>query len=394
MKVVYKVILLLSVLPIIIVCADSNKEKAELVDRGEEGSSSIQIKKAFPALKFMRPVDFQTPDDATNRVFIVEQRGVISSFTNLENVKEKTTFLTIEDKVDDSRNEMGLLGLAFHPNYSVNGLFYVNYTTATTTIISRFQVAADNPNIANTDSETVLLEFTQPYRNHNGGQLAFGPDGYLYIAVGDGGSAGDPQNHSQNRSNLLGNILRIDVDKVDNGLNYAIPEDNPYVNNTNFRNEIYAYGLRNPWRISFDVDTGILWAADVGQNKIEEIDVIESGKNYGWNIMEASECYNAESCDQTDLILPVFEYLQTNGDVSITGGYVYRGEAIPSLKGKYIYGDFVSGRIWALTTDLDTRLSNELLIDTDITVSSFGTDMNNEIYFCSFDGYIYKFQEN
>ncbi len=393
MKVVYKVILLLSVLPIIIVCAGSNTEKEELVDRGEEESSSIQIKKAFPALKFTRPVDFQTPDDATNRVFIVEQRGVISSFTNLENVKEKTTFLTIEDKVDDSRNEMGLLGLAFHPNYSVNGLFYVNYTTATTTVISRFQVAADNPNIANADSETVLLEFTQPYRNHNGGQLVFGPDGYLYIAVGDGGAAGDPQNHSQNRSNLLGNILRIDVDKVENGLNYAIPEDNPYVNNTNFRNEIYAYGLRNPWRISFDVDTGVLWAADVGQNKIEEIDVIESGKNYGWNIMEASECYNAESCDQTDLILPVFEYLQTNGDVSITGGYVYRGEVIPSLKGKYIYGDFVSGRIWALTTDLNTRLSNELLIDTDITVSSFGTDINNEIYFCSFDGYIYKFQE-
>jgi len=393
MRFIYKIVVLLSILPIIIVCADESGEKVNEKNK-ETPSSSIQIKKAYPGLKFKRPVDFQEPNDNTNRIFVVEQRGIISSFSNNETTTKKIIFLDIENKVVDFRNEMGLLGLAFHPNYKDNGLFYVNYTTANTTRISRFQVTANDSNKANPSSETILMEFSQPYRNHNGGQLAFGPDGYLYIAVGDGGSAGDPKGHAQNRENLLGNILRIDINKVENGLNYGIPDDNPYVDDTNFRKEIYAYGLRNPWRISFDVETGALWAGDVGQNKIEEIDVIEKGKNYGWNIMEASDCFKADSCNKTDLIPPVFEYAQTNGDVSITGGYVYRGNAIASLKGKYIYGDFVSGRIWALSTDLNTKLSNELVIDTDITIASFGTDASNEIYFCSFDGYIYKFQEN
>ena len=222
--------------------------------------------------------------------------------------------------------------------------------------------------------------------------MAFGPDGYLYIATGDGGSGGDPQNNSQNRSNLLGKILRIDVDSPQGGKNYGIPTDNPFAGNSDgHAEEIYAWGLRNPWRFSFDPETGRLWTGDVGQNRFEEVDIIEKGKNYGWRIMEGFACYNPPSgCDQTGLTLPVVEYGRDQG-ASITGGYVYHGGNVPELAGKYIYADFVTGKIWGLTYNSPTDLNNELLLNSGKNIASFGVDSNQELYICSFDGSIYRF---
>ncbi len=356
--------------------------------------NSIVIQNAFPNLRFSRPLDFQSPSDGTNRIFIVEQGGTIKVFPNDETASESTNFLDIQNNTV-SENELGLLGLAFHPNYSANGLFYVTYTPSSDlAVVSSFRVSSSDPNVADPNSETILLRIPQPFTNHNGGQLAFGADGYLYFASGDGGSAGDPQGNAQNLTNLLGKILRIDVDRTENGLAYAIPADNPFLSSGSARHEIYAYGLRNPWRFSFDVQTNVLWAGDVGQNEIEEIDIIENGGNYGWNTLEGTRCFEADTCDTNGLIAPVFEYDQTAGDRSITGGYVYRGQLIPSLQGLYIYGDFVSGRIWGLSTNLGGELTNQLLISSALFISSFGTDANNELYVCAFDGAIYKFVEN
>src|SRR5699024_3373620 len=234
------------------------------------------------------------------------------------------------------------------------------------TVISEFQVSSSNPNQAQKNSETELLAFQQPYGNHNGGQISFGPDGYLYIATGDGGSGGDPHGNGQSRKTLLGKILRIDVNGTEDGKNYAIPPDNPFFDNEqSFREEIYAYGLRNPWRFSFDPDTGQLWAGDVGQNQYEEIDIIEKGGNYGWNIMEGNYCYGANNCDQSGLIPPVWEYEHSNGNRSITGGFVYRGPTLDGLTGWYIYADYVSGRIWALDASNPANTTNKLLLQAD-----------------------------
>lgn len=358
---------------------------------------NISIKDAFPNLTFKMPVEFVSPADGTNRNFVVEQKGKILVFANNENVESTETFLDIESKVT-AGGERGLLGLAFHPAYKDNGFFYVNYTrnnSGLETVISRFRLSKTDPNKADATSEQILLTFKQPYNNHNGGKVAFGPDGYLYIAVGDGGSGGDPQKNGQNRTTLLGKILRIDVDQKSRSLQYAIPRDNPYKNNTDgYREEIYAYGLRNPWRFSFDKETGKLWAGDVGQNKIEEIDIVEKGRNYGWNIMEADECFENPNCDKSNLVLPVWSYRQgpMTGN-SITGGYVYRGTGIPTLQGKYIYGDYVTGNIWALTPVEDGKYSNALLLKHKGMISSFGEDSSNELYVCSYgDGKIYKFE--
>jgi len=357
-------------------------------------SISVSVKNAFPNLSFTKPLDFQSPNDGTDRIFVVEQGGIIRVFPNNESQSEHSLFLNISNQLVN-RDELGLLGLAFHPNYSSNGFFYLMYTpTDELAVISRFQVSSDNANVASNDSELVLLEIPQPFANHNGGQLAFGPDGFLYIASGDGGSAGDPQGNSQNLSNLLGKILRIDVDNTANGLNYDIPSDNPFITNNNARSEIYAYGLRNPWRFSFDVNTDLLWLADVGQNELEEIDIIENGGNYGWNTKEGTRCFISATCDNIGLIDPIFEYEPINNDRSITGGYVYYGDSTPSLKSLYVYGDFISGRVWALTTNLNENLSNQLLVDLGFNISSFGTDNFNELYICGFDGNIYKLIEN
>jgi glucose/arabinose dehydrogenase len=348
---------------------------------------------AFPGLTFRRPVDLQHPEDQSDRLFVVEQAGIISVFPKDFTVLSKKTFLDITARVDDGGNEEGLLGLAFHPGYKSNGYFYVNYTAANPdrTIVSRFKVSAD-PDVADPASELVLLSFNQPYSNHNGGQLAFGPDGFLYIAIGDGGSGGDPQNHGQDLKTILGSIARIDVDHASGARNYTIPGDNPFKGNTSgYSEEIYAYGMRNPWRMSFDAQTGQLWAGDVGQNSYEEIDLIVNGGNYGWNIMEAKHCFRA-NCNQSGLKLPVWEYPRSEG-ISITGGYVYRGSLFPSLKGRYIYADYGSQKVWALDVSDMNNPGNTYLFTADFAIASFGVDRDNEIYLCGFDGRIHTLEK-
>jgi len=349
---------------------------------------SFQAANAFPGLSFQRPLGFYVPDDGSKRIFIVEQAGKILT---IYPDSGSGLFLDIQDRVDDSGNEMGLLGLAFHPDFSGNGLFYLNYTGPEGTVISEYKISSEDTEKADPESEKIILAFSQPYSNHNGGQLAFGPDGYLYIGTGDGGSAGDPGDNGQNRETFLGNILRIDVDGSQDGLAYSIPGDNPFFNNDQgFLQEIFAYGLRNPWRFSFDPASGRLWAADVGQDQIEEIDIIEKGKNYGWNIMEGSRCFEPPSdCDARGLVLPVYEYDHSQGS-SITGGYVYHGESLPVLKGIYVYADFVSGNIWGLSYTPEETVRNFILAETDLNISSFGLDENNELYFTAFDGNIYQ----
>jgi hypothetical protein len=253
---------------------------------------------------------------------------------------------------------------------------------------------ADDADQADRNSELVLLEVAQPFSNHKGGQLAFGADGYLYIGLGDGGSGGDPFGNAQNRSSLLGKILRIDVNSPSAGRNYGVPVDNPFAGNSlGYREEIYAYGLRNPWRFSFDPPTGKLWVADVGQNQREEIDLVEKGKNYGWNIMEASLCYSPSTgCDQTGLELPVWEYGRDEGS-SVIGGFVYRGLTVTGLYGAYVYGDYGSGKIWALRYDGTSAPVNTLIAATSLSITSFGVDENNKLYFAAFDGKIHKLNQ-
>ena len=354
---------------------------------------ALQI--AFGGLTVTRPVDLQHAGDGTNRVFIVSQPGTIYVTPTTASVPSGKIFLDISGRVLDG-GEQGLLGLAFHPQYSTNGYFFVNYTAESPrrTIVSRFRVSMTNPDSADASTELRIIEFDQPYANHNGGQVTFGPDGFLYIATGDGGSGGDPQNNAQNKRALLGKILRIDVNATSGGRNYAIPSTNPfYQNDSLYSEEIYAYGLRNPWRISFDSMTGRLWAADVGQDVWEEVDIIELGMNYGWRITEGMHCYSPSSnCSLSGLTLPVWEYRHSSSDgCSITGGYVYRGSGSPSLQAKYILGDYCSGRVWALSYDGINPASAEVLLDTRLAISSFGSDKNGELYICSHvDGKIYS----
>jgi len=355
-------------------------------------NTSYKVITAFPKLSFKRPVDLQHAGDNSNRLFVVEQEGLISVFPNDPAVAAKTIFLDIRTEVQDQGNEQGLLGLAFHPNFETNGYFFVNYTATNPerTVISRFKVS-QNPDQADPTSEQVILTFAQPYSNHNGGQVSFGTDGYLYIAAGDGGSGGDPHGNGQNRAALLGKILRIDVDKQENGNLYGIPPDNPFANNTSgYRQEIYAYGMRNPWRFSFDASNGRLWAGDVGQNSHEEIDIIENGGNYGWNTMEAKHCYSpGKDCNTAGLIMPIWEYGRGYG-VSVTGGFVYRGPTLTGLTGKYIYADYSSKWIWTLDyADINNPI-NTGLVQADFEISSFGVDQNNELYLCGFDGKIHR----
>lgn len=364
--------------------------------------AQVMIEDAFPNISsFSRPVDLQHAGDGTNRLFVVEQSGRIHVFDNFSEVSQRELFLDIGDVVRDGGEE-GLLGLTFHPDYENNGYFFVDYTatnpqgipTNSRTVIARFKVDGSNPNRADRDSMVVVLEVNQPFGNHNAGQIAFGPDSLLYIALGDGGSGGDPDNNGQTRQTLLGAILRIDVDNPAAGAEYGIPEDNPFVGNAQgFREEIYAYGLRNPWRFSFDPVTGWLWAGDVGQSTREEIDIITKGGNYGWRIMEGFLCYNPSSgCNTSGLELPIWDYGRTLGQ-TVTGGHVYRGSAVPNLIGLYIYGDFGSGRIWALSYDGNNSVENMELMNSNLSISSFGTDQAGELYICAFDGRIYRFKE-
>ena len=362
-------------------------------------ASKPNVEKAFPNLQFSRPVFITHSGDGTNRLFIVEKRGRIQVIPNDSNVTEKTEFLNIVDRVRSEESELGLLGLAFHPNFKDNRYFYVNYTTGypdhRRTYISRFRASNSNPNYANPNTEVVLFKFDQPYDNHNGGMLAFGPDGYLYIGVGDGGSGGDPHNNAQNLYRVLGKILRIDVDNPNSEKSkpYSIPADNPLADNTEgYDEEIWAWGMRNPWRFSFDPVTGLLYCGDVGQGEYEEVDIIYGGKNYGWNAFEGNHWYVYRDTTGFNITMPVKEYSHSKGN-SITGGYVYYGQSQPALLGAYIYGDYGRGKIWMLRYENGQVIQDESLIGTGVNISSFGVDENQELYFCDYSyGWIWKFE--
>jgi glucose/arabinose dehydrogenase len=329
---------------------------------------------------FRRPVDVQDPGDG--RLFVVEQRGrirVVQGGAVLPDL-----FIDLTDRVGVFGNEQGLLGLALHPDFASNGLLYVNYTDLNgDTVISRFQLSAD-PSRADPSSERTLLQYDQPYPNHNGGGMAFGPDGYLYIGSGDGGSAGDPHGNGQRLDTFLGKLLRIDVDHGDP---YAIPPDNPFPS----RPEVWAYGLRNPWRFSFDPLTGDLYIGDVGQNQWEEVDFQAGGSpggaNYGWSILEGTHIY--EGGATVGLTLPVAEYSH-DVNCSVTGGVVVRDPSLPELEGVYLYGDYCSGLVWGLVRDPSGAWLSAVLFQTGFNISSFGKGQAGEVYLLDHNGALYR----
>ena len=354
--------------------------------------AAMRIERAFPDLSFERLTNLVQPDDGRNHLFVTEQMGRILAFPNDQRAARAGVFLDISDRVSEANLEEGLLGLAFHPNYKNNGLFYVYYSAASPrrSVLSRFSVKPDNPDEADPNSEFVIMEIAQPFGNHNGGQIAFGPDGYLYICLGDGGSGGDPLGNGQNRGTLLGSILRIDVDGTSPGRNYRVPPDNPFVGFTGFRDEIWAWGIRNAWRFSFDEHSGAMWVGDVGQDRWEEIDVVSRGLNYGWNIMEGDHCFSPSTgCDTTGLERPIAEYDHSDG-CSVTGGYVYRGRGMPALLGAYVYADFCSGKIWGLRYDGESVTEHMLLDDSPLSISSFGQDLAHNSYVLSWNSGIYR----
>jgi glucose/arabinose dehydrogenase len=352
-------------------------------------SQVIESQVAFPNLHFLEPVGLVQPGDGSNRLFILEKAGVIRSFENSSQTATADVFLDISNRVVSTGGEQGLLGLAFDPMFRDNGFFYVYYTMENPfrTVLARYSTSIENPQVADPSSEMILITIERKTNYHNAGQLAFGPDGYLYIAVGEGG-----QDYAAPvKTSLLGKILRIDVSAQSEGRNYAIPPDNPYFNNSDgLQEEILAYGFRNPWRFSIDPESGVIWSADVGPENWEELNIIEKGKNYGWPRMEGNHCYppSDSGCDQTGLTPPIWEYGHDAG-VAIVGGYVYHGSRIPELKNEYICGDFGVGRIWSLKYDGTNLVSSKVLIDVGPTISSFGVDANNELYYCSLNGSIY-----
>ncbi len=378
-----------------------------------EAGPFVGLRRVYPNLRFNRPVYLTAAGDNSGRLFVVEQDGVIRVFNGVANaqndeedataaIKNSTVFLDISEKVSRRGNEEGLIGLAFHPDFVNNGQFYVHYSLKTdelgrnrrprpaSNVIAKYQVSDADPNRADATSEQVILTQSQPYSNHNGGMIEFGPDGYLYVTFGDGGSANDPQGNAQNLTNMLGSIIRIDVDQKSDGKNYAIPDDNPFVDVPDAAPELWAIGLRNVWRFCFDRADGSLIAADVGQNKIEEVNVIEKGGNYGWNRFEAHETFNAETeLAHGEHAQPVAIYGRSWG-ISITGGYVYRGNDFPELQGRYFYGDYASGNLWAMLKDDQDVWQSELVRRTGRSIASFGEDDRGELYVLSFDGGIYQ----
>jgi glucose/arabinose dehydrogenase len=346
-----------------------------------------QFEPIIEAGDLQRPVLLTHAGD--ERLFVIEQVGRIRIIEDGQLLE--TPFLDIQPKVTRAGNEQGLLGLAFDPNYAESGAFYVNYTSREgdgDTVVARYQVS-DDPNVADPDSEQVILNIEQPYENHNGGMLAFGPDGYLYIGMGDGGAGGDPLGNGQNLGALLGKMLRIDVSTEP----YSIPEDNPFVDNADAMPEIWSYGWRNPWRFSFDRETGDFYIADVGQGEIEEVNFQPAdstgGENYGWNVYEGSQPYEGGGDDAEAYVFPFTEYDHSQG-CSVTGGYVYRGTAVPELVGRYFFADYCSGVIWTAQRDGEEWMIEEFA-SWGAQISSFGEDVNGELYVLTFDqGQIYK----
>ena len=345
-------------------------------------SASISLQPVATGLS--SPLDLEQPPDNSGRLFVVEQGGFIRIIQSGALLAQP--FLDLSSKIvpNFAGTEMGLLGVTFHPAFQQNRKFYVNYVRSNAgqfqSVISEFQASATNPNLADPVSERILLVVNQVsnFPNHKAGQLAFGPDGFLYFGLGDGGSGGDPFGHGQNTNILLGKMMRIDVNSTSPGLPYAIPADNPFVNGGGLP-EIFAIGFRNPWRFSFDLPTGRLFVADVGQDKFEEIDIVQKGGNYGWNIMEGMHCFNPPTgCNMTGLQLPIVEIPHPEGQ-AVIGGFVYHGTALAGLQGQYIFGD-LNGKIWSLQEGPPGTFTRTLLNDTALTISSFGQDQSGELY--------------
>ncbi len=358
--------------------------------------SRIHLGLARIATGLSKPLLVTNAGDGSGRLFIVEQTGRIRIIKGGKLLD--TSFLDLSASVSGG-NEQGLLGLAFHPGYRSNGKLYVSYTDrAGTSIIREYRVSSSNADRVNGASGRTLLRLRQPYSNHNGGNIAFGPDGDLYIGFGDGGSAGDPGNRAQDLGSLFGKLLRIDVNRRTGTLPYGIPATNPFVGRAGL-DQIWAYGLRNPWRWSFDRKTGDLWIGDVGQDTWEEVDraLASNGRNagrglnFGWKAMEASHCYAPSSgCSRTARTLPLTEYRHTNGRCSITGGFVYRGSDYPDLAGAYLFADYCSGEIWWVDRGASRGTAPRLALDTDALITSFGQDEAGELYLTDGNGSVYR----
>jgi glucose/arabinose dehydrogenase len=369
----------------------------------------VALKLAFPNLTANRPIWLCEAPDRNRRLFLAEQDGRVWILPTDRNSTNRQLVLDISDRKTHVANEEGLLGFAFHPKFKSNRKLYVHYSghNPRRSIISEFQISKIDPNRADAASERILWEIPQPYDNHNGGPIVFGPDGYLYIGLGDGGTIqGDPHNNGQRLDTLLGKILRIDVDGKTSGLQYRIPKSNPFVGTNEAQPEIFALGMRNPWRMSFDRKTGKLWAGDVGQEKWEEIDIIEKGGNYGWRLREGFHPYKTNdgpaSVNWTDPIVeyphnPAWATNHVGSGMSVTGGYVYRGKKLPHLYGVYLYADFVSCTIWGLRYENKRVTTQGVLVfnPTDVkrNIASFGEDESGEIYILAFDGKIYELVE-
>lgn len=359
--------------------------------RNEGGADpAVTLIPLFQNVPLSQPLDMHLHPSDDSRWFILQKTGEIIILDADTPGGSQGLAIDLSSRVDDS-GEGGLLGMTFHPSFTESGDVFLSYTVTgeglapLTSIISRYHMAPDG--IINPSSEAVILSVDQPYTNHNGGCIAFGPDdGFLYIGFGDGGSGGDPKGNGQDTTTIPGSILRVDVN---GGAPYEIPAGNFFAGSSTDRPEIWAWGLRNPWRFSFDRQDRKLWAGDVGQGAWEEIDIIEGGGNYGWNIMEGNHCYGTVTCDTKSLILPVLEYNHDEGDRSITGGYVYRGSDLPALSGKYVFGDFISGRIWTMDASAPSSGLN-LLADTSLNVVSFAQDHSGELYVVDFGGHLFR----
>lgn len=363
---------------------------------GPPSAETVAFPEAFPHLESVdRPVGMvEMPGHG--RFLLILQAGHVLSFANDEGATELSEVLDWRDRVRTEGSEEGLLGIALSPTFEDDGYVYLYYIASEgerRSIVSRFEVAGEGENLRiEPDSELIILEVPQPFDNHNGGQLAFGPDGMLYIALGDGGAGGDPHGNGQNRGTLLGSILRIDVRNAREGEPYRIPDDNPLVSASDARGEVWAYGFRNPWRFSFDMEDDTMWAADVGESTREEINRVEAGGNYGWNVMEGFTCFTSSDCDAGGFELPVVDYARDGGHCSVTGGYVGRGEAAGTLTGYYVYGDYCSGTVWAIPADAEAGSQPEPieLRGSGSPLPSFAQDLAGQIYILSFDGRIYR----
>ena len=353
-------------------------------------SSGVALVRVFENVAFDRPLAVLQAPNNSDIWYVVEQAGRVLRIDDgggkINSTALVDILVDIRARVHSEQNETGLLGMAFDPHFVENGRVYLSYTRnndSLESVLTRFE-SKDNGKTLKAQQEQVLFSIKQPFSNHNGGDIHFGPDGYLYYGLGDGGAGGDPKGNGQNKQTLLGAVLRIDVS---GSKEYKIPKNNPFINGPG-KAEIFAYGLRNPWRWSFDRKTGELWLADVGQNHWEEINHIKRGGNYGWNLREGKHCFSG-NCKQAILIDPVVEYSHDEG-CSVTGGYVYRGKAIPSMNGFYLYGDYCSGTIWGFDVEKKGDMESRVLLNTDLNISSFGEDKNGEIYVVDLKGKIFK----